>query len=390
MKKILLAAFAAFLIFTTGCTKKENDTGINSAETKTQETAKSYVSITKPAKPGRGEQAQGSSDFFTGKATVQNIASAAYPSRNTVAYVTFEAGARSNWHTHPAGQTLVVTEGSAWTQEWNGAAYEATAGDVIYCPPDVKHWHGASPYAPMTHVSIVESIDGKNVNWMEPVTEEQYKAAGDMISKYSGEEKMNGTLSQKQRQIAAIAAFTASGNENGLKTELNEGLDAGLTVNEIKEIIVQLYAYAGFPRSLNALNVFMSVLKARGGKDSLGEEGKPLAADADKRKYGTQVQTELVGMPVKGELMYFAPAIDIFLKEHLFADIFGRGVLSFQDREIATIAALSNMHGVGSQLDSHVRIGMNVGLTQEQIQDTIAVVDSKVNKTTGKKRPETF
>jgi quercetin dioxygenase-like cupin family protein len=132
----------------------------------------------------RSEQSkttQGSAQFFTGKAFIQSIAPEISPSRNVIAYVTFEAGARSHWHDHDAGQTLVVTSGTAWTQEWNGKAYAAQAGDVIYCPPGIKHFHGASPNGQMTHVSIVENIDGKNVNWMEPVTDDQYQAAGRLI-----------------------------------------------------------------------------------------------------------------------------------------------------------------------------------------------------------------
>lgn len=143
-------------------------------------TANGYAAQSEPkeqiaASAGKGEAYDGPDKYFTGKVKVQPIAPEISPPRNVIAYVTFEAGARSNWHDHDGGQTLVVTEGNAWTQEWNGKAYEAKPGEIIYCPPNIKHFHGASPEGPMTHVSIVENIGGKNVTWMEPVTDEQYK-----------------------------------------------------------------------------------------------------------------------------------------------------------------------------------------------------------------------
>lgn len=193
----------------------------------------------------------------------------------------------------------------------------------------------------------------------------------------------NEGLNARQQAIVPIAAFTASGDIDRLKTALTEGLDAGLTVNEIKEVIVQLYAYSGFPRSLNGLGAFMEVLKEReqaGIKDPQGKEAGPLPTDKSLRELGTEIQTHLAGAPVQGSLFDFAPAIDHFLKDHLFGDIFGRDNLSFQDREIATIAALAGMSGVNSQLQAHINIGMNVGLTESQINDLIAVLGAKVSQ----------
>lgn len=191
------------------------------------------------------------------------------------------------------------------------------------------------------------------------------------------------TLDTRQQNSVTIAAFTANGDIENLSTALNEGLDNGLTVNEIKEVLVQLYAYAGFPRSLNALNAFMSVLKARqakGIKDVTGKAASPLPADKSPLELGTEIQTRLVGGPVTGELYTFAPAVDQFLKSHLFGDIFGRDNLDFQSREIATIAALASLKGVNSQLQAHFRIGMNTGLTEAQMTSLVAVLQSKVGK----------
>jgi 4-carboxymuconolactone decarboxylase len=193
-------------------------------------------------------------------------------------------------------------------------------------------------------------------------------------------------LNAKQEKIVTIAAFTANGDLQKLKTALNEGLDAGLTVNEIKEILVQMYAYVGFPRSLNGIFTFMSVMEEReqkGIKDEIGKEASPLPADMNKDKYGEEVRSKLSGTPVappKSGYQLFAPAIDTFLKEHLFADIFGRDNLDFQSREIATISALASMEGVNPMLQFHLNAGMNVGLIEAQLRSLISVLESRVGK----------
>lgn len=190
-------------------------------------------------------------------------------------------------------------------------------------------------------------------------------------------------LSAKQQSIVPIAAFTASGDLQKLKTALNDGLDAGLTINEVKEVLLQMYAYTGFPRSLNGIDTFMGVLEERekkGVKDEPGREPSPLPAGKSSIELGTEIQTRLAGKPVTGPIYAFAPAIDRFLKGHLFGDIFGRDNLDFRSREIATISALSNMAGVNSQLQSHLNIGLNVGLTETQMRDLISVLAAKVGK----------
>jgi len=190
-------------------------------------------------------------------------------------------------------------------------------------------------------------------------------------------------LNARQKGIVPIAAFTASGDMEKLNTALNEGLDAGLTVNEIKEVLVQMYAYAGFPRSLNGIAAFMGVMEERGKKgikDVSGKEPGPMTANKSSIELGTEIQTRLVGRPVTGAIYTFTPAIDQFLKGHLFGDIFGRDNLDFQGREIATISALANMKGVNSQLQSHFSVGLNVGLTEAQMRSLISVLQAKVGK----------
>ena len=191
----------------------------------------------------------------------------------------------------------------------------------------------------------------------------------------------NEGLNAKQEKIVTIAAFTANGDMQKLKTALKEGLDAGLTVNEIKEVLVQMYAYCGFPRSLNGISTFMSVMEEREKKrikDEIGREANPLPANKSSIELGTEIQTRLVGRPVTGVTYTFVPTIDQFLKGHLFGDIFGRDNLDFQSREIATISALASMEGVNSQLQSHFNVAFNVGLTEAQMRSLISVLDAKV------------
>src|SRR3954470_14557364 len=184
----------------------------------------------------------------------------------------------------------------------------------------------------------------------------------------------NQSLNAQQQSIVSIAALTAVGDLANLKTQLNTGLEAGLTINEIKEVLVQLYAYCGFPRSLNGISTFMQVLEERRSKgiqDVTGKEATPVTDSADKYERGRRTLETLTKTPqVKpapgfGE---FAPRIDAFLKEHLFADIFANDILTYQQRELATISALSAMEGVAPQLEAHVKMGMNTGLTKSQLK----------------------
>ena len=203
------------------------------------------------------------------------------------------------------------------------------------------------------------------------------RSAGEAMKKWLDEviSVKPAALSAKERSIAAISMYTARGDMENLKTALNAGLDAGLTVNEIKEVLVQLYAYCGFPRSLNALNNFMALVRgreARGLKDVPGRLPGPLPA-GDSVAFGGTNQTKLCGGEVKGAVYEFAPAIDEFLKGHLFGDIFGRDNLDWKTRELATVAALAAMDGTERQRDSHIRVGKHNGLADPQIAEVLAM-----------------
>ena len=125
---------------------------------------------------GSQASASGPAEFFTGRVRVDPVWPANQHVTASGALVTFEPGARSAWHTHPNGQRLMVTAGVGLTQEWGQPVQVIRAGDAVWCPPGVKHWHGAAPTTAMTHLAVTGTLDGKNVNWMEKVSDEQYNA----------------------------------------------------------------------------------------------------------------------------------------------------------------------------------------------------------------------
>jgi len=204
-----------------------------------------------------------------------------------------------------------------------------------------------------------------------------------VLAHAEGSAAEKAVLPERQQRIVPIAAHTASGNLAGLDLALRKGLDSGLTVVEIREVLEQMYAYAGFPRSLNGIGTLMKVLedrKANGIRDTQGEEPKPFPLKASSLEIGTANQTELLGGPSSGAFIEFSPAIDYYLKAHLFGDIFSRETLSFKDREVATLAALGAMEGVVPQLKAHFNIAMNVGLTEADFIHVISILESEVSR----------
>lgn len=204
--------------------------------------------------------------------------------------------------------------------------------------------------------------------------------------KAQSERSALSTLNPKQKNLITISSYTAQGNLANLKTALNSGLDAGVTVNEIRESFVHLYAYCGFPRSLRGIMTFMEVIKerqAKGIKDRTGPEASPVKDNRGKYVRGKETLEELTGMKEKDPktgYAAFAPEIEVFLKEHLFADIFERDVLTYQERELVTVSVLSSIGGVEPMLQSHLGICLNVGITPEQLGEFMAVIKTTVTK----------
>lgn len=197
-------------------------------------------------------------------------------------------------------------------------------------------------------------------------------------------------LTEKQKAIILISTFTAKGELVKLKHALNTGLDAKLTINETKEVLVHLYAYCGFPRSIQGLNTLISVLderKAKGIKDNSGREASPVD-DSNKYETGWKNLAKLGGRSTDGPIEKptsgygaFSPEIDRFLKEHLFADLFSRDVLTYAERELTTISVLIALgSGVEPMLASHLGLTMKQGVTKNQIEEVFMLVEKSVSK----------
>ncbi|WP_437918699.1 carboxymuconolactone decarboxylase family protein [Sphingobacterium sp. LRF_L2] len=197
-------------------------------------------------------------------------------------------------------------------------------------------------------------------------------------------------LSPQERSLIAISASTAIGDLDKLKVTLNIGLENGLTVNEIKEALIHTYAYCGFPRSIRGLQTFMEVMKERkanGISDQVGKEASTINEIGLKYERGKKILGELTKTPQPETLSgysAFAPAIDTFLKEHLFADIFERDVLSYVQRELVTVSVIAAIGNAEPMLKSHLTICLNVGLTPEQLRQYVEVLKSRIGKNEAK------
>lgn len=196
------------------------------------------------------------------------------------------------------------------------------------------------------------------------------------------------SLSARQQAIVAIGSYAGRGDLTNLGNALVQGLEAEMTVSEIKEILVQVYAYAGFPRSLRALQTFMAVLDRRreaGTVDSEGDDATPVRDMSDAEKYasGRENLAELSGIPADAPAAgyaVFAPVIEKFLKEHLFADIFNRDVLSWQDRELATVSIIAGVGGVEPMAAGHMAICLHQGLTPAQLTALLDIVETNLGQ----------
>lgn len=187
-------------------------------------------------------------------------------------------------------------------------------------------------------------------------------------------------LTLRQRYIAEIASCTGKGDLENLKPALAAGLDNGLTVNEVREVLIHAYAYCGFPRSLRALQTFIAVLderKAQGIEDTMGRDASSVEDDRTRYDRGRDILAEISGIPAdapKAGYAEFAPVIERFLKEHLFADLFERDVLTYEERELATVSVIAALgESVEPMLRSHMGICRNLGMTEERLERVLAI-----------------
>ncbi|MEJ5367490.1 MAG: carboxymuconolactone decarboxylase family protein [Bryobacteraceae bacterium] len=226
---------------------------------------------------------------FTGTVHIDSFFQAPAPARTTFARVAFQPGARTAWHAHALGQTLVVTAGRGLVQAWGAAAVEIRAGDLVWIPPGVKHWHGAARDSAMTHAAVQERSEDGGVEWMEPVSDAQYEQAhqtapaapaaasrqrpsqaafGEFAPKLAeltdsvlyGDVWARPQLSRRDRSLATVAALIAMNRPDQLRSHLRIALQNGLTREELIEAITHLAFYAGWPSAVTAIGVAREVL----------------------------------------------------------------------------------------------------------------------------------
>ena len=239
---------------------------------------------------GSQPSSEAPAEHMTGSVSVGPLFSAHDPSRVNGGKVTFEPGARTAWHTHPLGQTLIITAGNGWVQQWGGPVEEIRQGDVVWTPPGTKHWHGATEITSMTHIAIQEQLDGKTVEWMEKVSDEQYgnfkpKSGGVMSStkEPSAAQKLMGDfdpklaeltdnvlyadvwerpgLSKRDRSLITVAALIALNRPEQLRFHLQLARKNGVAKDEVVEAITQLAFYAGWPNAVDAVAVAKEVFQ---------------------------------------------------------------------------------------------------------------------------------
>jgi len=251
--------------------------------------AKAVVVLRSEAQSSR----QAPAENFTGSVRVDQQFQASAPGRASGARVTFEPGARTAWHSHPLGQTLIVTSGVGRVQRWGDPVDEIRPGDIVWIPAGQKHWHGASPTTSMSHIAIGERLDGKSVDWMEKVTDEQYGAplrprpaaaaapdaapagqptraqrlTGDFSPKLAqltddvlyGDVWARPQLSPRDRSLVTVSALVAMNRPDQLRSHLALARDNGVTEDEIAETITHLAFYAGWPSAVTAVTVAKEV-----------------------------------------------------------------------------------------------------------------------------------
>ena len=229
---------------------------------------------------------KGAEDRFTGNVRVISLFPANAPAKATGGQVSFDAGARTAWHTHPMGQTLIVTTGAGRVQFWGGQIQEIKPGDVVWIPPGQKHWHGASPGSPMTHISVQEQLEGKTAEWFEKVSDEQYGVVASVTlpapNKNSRAQQLFGAiapkfaeltdnvlyadiwerpgLSKRDRSLITVSALIALNRPDQLRSHLALAHQNGLTREELAEAITHLAFYSGWPSSVSGATIAKEVL----------------------------------------------------------------------------------------------------------------------------------
>jgi 4-carboxymuconolactone decarboxylase len=344
---------------------------------------------------------------FAGSAQVEMLFEAVDPSNASGGWVTFEPGARTAWHSHPRGQILIITAGTGRVQRWGDPIEEVRAGDVVRIPAGQKHWHGASPQASMTHLAITEHLGGAAVQWMEQVSDEQYKGAtgGERTadatasstrpseqaprssSPQPGPARPSGPLQQKlapglaaltddvlfgdvwrrpelsprDRSLVTVSVLIATGKPAQLAGHLGRALDNGVQPGEASGLLAHLAIYCGWPSAVSALEVYDQVYTTRKiDTAALRAVGPRLPSPSDAAR----------ARAASDALAVVAPKFAQLTNDVVFDDLWRRPDLTPRDRSLVTIAALAAM-GDGDQLEFYLRRGIESGLTRAQITEAL-------------------
>lgn len=296
--------------------------------------------------------------------------------------VTFEPGCRNSWHSHKAGQVLIATAGIGYYQEKGKPARRLYPGDIVEIAPNIVHWHGAAPDSWFAHVAITSNPQTNGAVWLDPVGDQEYlTAANEAASRYA---EANQALTPREQAIVSVASYTGKGDLEHLATALAQALEAGMTVNEVNEVLIHAYAYCGFPRSLRAIQTFMQVVderKANGIDDPAGREVSPIDDSRSRYDRGRDVLSEISGVPASAPqagYALFAPTVERFLKEHLFADLFERDLLTWRERELATVSILAGVGGLEPMFRSHAAICLHLDFTAEQLSAVLNIVETNL------------
>ena len=298
--------------------------------------------------------------------------------------VTFEPGCRNSWHSHKAGQLLIATAGIGYYQEKGKPARRLFPGDIVEIAPDVVHWHGAATDSWFAHIAITTNPQDNAAVWLSPVSDAEYlEATTEVECRYA---EANKVLTSREQAIVAVASFTGKSDLEHLKAAFVRALEAGMTINEVNEVLIHAYAYCGFPRSLRAIQTFMRLVderKANGIKDKVGREASVITDSGNRYERGRDVLAEISGVPAdapKAGYALFAPVIERFLKEHLFADLFERDLLTYRERELATVSILAGVGGVEPMFKSHAAICLHLGIMPEQLSALLNIVETNLGK----------
>lgn len=298
--------------------------------------------------------------------------------------VTFEPGCRNSWHSHKAGQLLIATAGIGYYQEKGKPARRLFPGDIVEIAPDVVHWRGAATDSWFAHIAITTNPQDNAAVWLSPVSDAEYlEATTEVECRYA---EANKVLTSREQAIVAVASYTGKGDLEHLKAAFVRALEAGMTINEVNEVLIHAYAYCGFPRSLRAIQTFMRLVderKANGIKDKVGREASVITDSGNRYERGRDVLAEISGVPAdapKAGYALFAPVIERFLKEHLFADLFERDLLTYRERELATVSILAGVGGVEPMFKSHAAICLHLGIMPEQLSALLNIVETNLGK----------